>query len=218
MSATLATQSRIASLIASFSVRLPASTRLDLRAEQAHAEHVQRLALHVVRAHVDDALEAEQCADGRRRHAVLAGAGLGDDAALAHPLREQGLAERVVDLVRAGMRQILALEEHAHAPEIGGEPRRIGQRRGPPDEVVQEPSEPRDELLVVTGGEIRVLELRERRHERLGHEPAAERAEVAACVRVAPSEGGATDASQGEIHRVHDHVRKNADDAAPEFT
>ena len=111
MVSTLATQSRIASLIASFSVRLPASTRSTVGAEHAHAEDVQRLARHVFGAHVDDALEAEQRARRGRRHAVLSGAGLGDDAALAHPLREQRLAERVVDLVRAGVREVLALEE-----------------------------------------------------------------------------------------------------------
>ena len=115
MSPTLVTQSRIASLMASFSVRLPASTPQHLGAEQAHPEHVQRLPLHVLGAHVDVALEAEQRAGRRRRHAVLAGAGLGDDPALAHPHREQRLAERVVDLVRAGVRQVLALQEDARA-------------------------------------------------------------------------------------------------------
>jgi hypothetical protein len=82
----------------------------DLGAHQPHPEDVQGLALHVDGAHVDDALEAELGADGRRRHAVLAGARLGDDALLAHPAREEGLADRVVDLVGAGVEQVLALE------------------------------------------------------------------------------------------------------------
>ena len=76
---------------------------------------VQRLALHVLGAHVDVALEAEQRARRRRRDAVLPGAGLGDDAPLAHARGEQRLAERVVDLVRAGVRQVLALEEDPRA-------------------------------------------------------------------------------------------------------
>ena len=58
---------------------------------------------------VDAALEAEHGAHGGGGHAVLAGAGLGDHAGLAHALDEQGLAERVVDLVRAGVVQILTL-------------------------------------------------------------------------------------------------------------
>ena len=61
-------------------------------------------------AHVDDALEPEARADGGRRDAVLAGAGLGDDALLAEPPREHRLAERVVQLVRAGVEEVLALQ------------------------------------------------------------------------------------------------------------
>ena len=136
MSPTLVTQSRIASLMASFSVRLPASTRHDLGAEQPHAEHVQRLPLHVLGAHVDVALEAEQRARRRRRDAVLAGAGLGDDAPLAHAHREQRLAERVVDLVRAGVRQVLALQEDARAAARLRQPRGFVERRRPADVVL----------------------------------------------------------------------------------
>src|SRR5262249_56192589 len=42
-------------------------------------------------------------------------AGLGDDAPLAEPLREHRLAERVVELVRAGVEEVLALEVEALA-------------------------------------------------------------------------------------------------------
>ena len=61
-------------------------------------------------AHVDHALQVQQRAGGGDAHAVLAGAGLGDHARLAHPLGQQRLAQRVVDLVRAGVQQVLALE------------------------------------------------------------------------------------------------------------
>src|SRR5204862_4564707 len=55
----------------------PELDRADLRAEQAHPLDVRLLPAHVLRAHVDDALEPEPGADGRRCDAVLAGAGLG---------------------------------------------------------------------------------------------------------------------------------------------
>src|SRR5207302_5240163 len=42
--------------------------------------------------------------------AVHAGAGLGDHARLAHAAREQPLADGIVDLVRAGVVQVLALD------------------------------------------------------------------------------------------------------------
>ena len=69
-----------------------------------------RLPAHVLGAHVDDALEPEPRAGGRRRDAVLSGARLRDDPPLPEAPREHDLAERVVDLVRAGVVQILALE------------------------------------------------------------------------------------------------------------
>ena len=75
--------------------------RADLGAERAHPQDVRALALDVLGAHVDDARQVEQRAGRRGRHAVLAGAGLGDHPGLAEPPGEQRLAERVVDLVRA---------------------------------------------------------------------------------------------------------------------
>ena len=68
--------------------------RHDLRAEQLHAIDVDRLALDVDRAHVDDALEAEPRGNRRAGDAVLAGAGLGDDAALAHALGDAAPGRR----------------------------------------------------------------------------------------------------------------------------
>ena len=106
----------------------------DRRAEQLHANDVQRLATHVLGAHVDVALETEQRARGRGRDTVLTGAGLGDDPRLPHSLGEQRLAERVVDLVRAGMGQVFALEQDAEVrcarPRASdGQPARLVERR-----------------------------------------------------------------------------------------
>ena len=41
---------------------------------------------------------------------MLAGSCFGDDPLLAHPAREQNLANGIVDLVRSGMTEIFALE------------------------------------------------------------------------------------------------------------
>ena len=121
------------------SVREPASTPRDGRAEQAHALHVGQLAADVLRAHVDDALQAEQRAGGGGRDAVLAGAGLGDDPRLAHALGQQALAERVVELVRARVHQVLALEPD-RAPGGLGEALGVVERRRAAAEVASQPA------------------------------------------------------------------------------
>ena len=52
---------------------------------------------------------------------MLSRAGLGDDTVFAHPLREQDLAERIVDFMRAGMEQVFALQVNFRAAEFLGE-------------------------------------------------------------------------------------------------
>jgi hypothetical protein len=90
--------------------------RHHLCAQQLHAEHVGGLTRHVGRAHVDDAGQAKARADGGRRHAMLARAGFGDDAGLAHAHGQKDLADAVVDLVRAGVVELVALEPDLRAP------------------------------------------------------------------------------------------------------
>ena len=101
----------------------PAQDWHDLGPHQPHAEHVQLLAAHVLRAHVHDAFQPETGTNRRRRNAVLAGPGFGDDPALAHPPRQEGLADGVVDLVGARVVEVLPLEidRRAHpGGEMGG--------------------------------------------------------------------------------------------------
>ena len=88
----------------------------DFGAEAAHAIDVRRLPLHVDGAHVDRAGQADARAGRGGCDAVLAGAGLGDDALRAEALGEQRLADRVVDLVRARVREVFALEPDLGAP------------------------------------------------------------------------------------------------------
>ena len=113
----------------------------DLRAQQFHARDVGRLPRHVVRAHVNDALETEERAHGRRGHAMLSRPGLRDDALFAHPLGQQGLAERVVDLVGSGVVEVLALQIDAGPAGFLREPCGEVEARRPADVVVQDAAE-----------------------------------------------------------------------------
>lgn len=99
--------------------RTPAELdRHDLRAEHLHAHDVRVLLGDVDRTHVDLALETHVRGCRRESDAVLAGTRLRDELLLAHALREQGLAEAVVDLVRPGVVEILTFEVDARAADV----------------------------------------------------------------------------------------------------
>ncbi len=120
--------------------------RNDLGAEQLHLVDVERLPADVLHAHEHGALQVHERGGRRRRDAVLAGARLGDHALLAHALGEQALPDGVVDLVRAGVAQVLALEVDRPKSDGLGEPVRAVQRRDAADVVVPQIVEPRLEL------------------------------------------------------------------------
>ena len=142
--------------------------REHLGPEQPHAEHVELLAADVLLAHVHVAFEAEERGHRGRGHAVLPGAGLGDDALLAHAHGQQDLAEGVVDLVRAGVGQVLPLEvDPAPGPlrqAVGAE-----ERRGPAGVVGLQRAQFGQEGRVVAVALVGRVQLLEGRHQGLGY-------------------------------------------------
>ena len=159
--------------------------RLDrhhLRAEHAHAVHVGRLALHVLRAHVDHAFHAVARRHGGGGDAVHAGAGLGDHARLLHVAREQRLADGVVDLVRAGVVQVLALDVDARAAALLGQALGEIDRARAADVVLELVAELGVERRILARALVGDAQLVQRRGERLRDEHAAVGAEVPARV------------------------------------
>ena len=69
---------------------------------------------------------------------MLACAGFGDDALLAHAASEQDLPDHVVDLVRAGVVQLLALEVDFCAAEVFGQPLGEIERARAPDIMLEQ--------------------------------------------------------------------------------
>ncbi len=114
---------------------------------------------------------------------MLAGAGFGDDALLAHAAGEQGLAERVVDLVGAGVEQVFALEVDLRAAEVFGEALGEVERCGAAAVVLEQGVEFGVEAGVRLGCVVGLLQLFERGHQGFGHVAAAVDAEASgACV------------------------------------
>ena len=121
-----------------FQRRLAGGDGDDFRAQKTHPRNVERLAFHIDRAHVDDAFAAEPRGHRGGRDAVLAGAGFGDDPLLAHAPREQDLAERVVDFVRAGVEQVFAFQINFRAAELLRQALGEIKRRRPAGEIAQQ--------------------------------------------------------------------------------
>ncbi len=109
----------------------------------------------------------------RSGNPVLARARLGDQRGLADPLGQQPLTQRVVDLVAAGVGEILALEQHSHAQRLG-EAGRLGDRGRPASVGALQAGQPGLESRVGPGRPEGRLEFFARRHQRFRNEPPAE--------------------------------------------
>jgi len=131
VSRTLVTQSRMASLIASFKVREPESTPRTSAPSRRMRKTLSSWRRHVLHAHVNHALEPEQRTDGGRGHTVLPGAGLRNDATLAHTQRQQRLARQLLICARQ-LQQVFTLEVNLGAAQLLGQTPRMKQRVGRP--------------------------------------------------------------------------------------
>ena len=104
---------------------------------------------------------------------MLTGPRLGDDARLAHPPRQQGLSDAVIDLMRTGMVQVFTLQVDAGAAGFLSQPFGEIQRRRPADVLLQVISELALKLRIFTRLLILLRELPERGHECFRHVTAA---------------------------------------------
>mmetsp|Transcript_90702 Transcript_90702/g.157226 ORF Transcript_90702/g.157226 Transcript_90702/m.157226 type:complete len:690 (+) Transcript_90702:283-2352(+) len=164
---------------------LPRLHRHHFGAQGLHPQDVELLPHRIQGPHVHHALQAKQGAHSGGGHPVLPCPGLSDHATLAQPLRQQCLAQGVVDLVGPSVQQVLPLE-----PDGTSHPRRAAladilrqfvglvEQRRPPG--VLRPVRPyvRPEVSVVEDPEVLLLQVDERGHEDLRHKLSPELAEI----------------------------------------
>ena len=162
----------------------------DVGAEQLHAVHVETLAFHVFSTHVDIALQTQPGGNAGAGNAMLSRARFRDDARFPHAFREQGLADGIADLVRAGVIEIFALEIHLRPAQLTGEP--LGEIQGGGSthvmgEIVVELTL---KLGIVAYVGVEFRQIIQRVRQRLRHEAPAERTEVSVvaglCIVAAP--------------------------------
>ena len=141
----------------------------DLRSQQPHPVDVQGLALGVLLPHEHHALHAHQGGGGGGGHAVLPRAGLGDQASLAHLLRQQRLAQHVVDLVGTGVVQVLPFQIDLSAAQVLRDLLCKIQSAGAARVIVQKPGQLRLKLRVVFVILVSRFQLLHGIHQRFGN-------------------------------------------------
>ena len=113
---------------------------------------------------------------------MLAGAGFRDDALLAHAPREQRLTDGVIDLVRAGMVEIFALEPNLRTAAVLRQTPGVIDRAGTPDVVLELRCELRDKCGILAHQLVLRAQFVESVHQRLGDKHATVGSEVALLV------------------------------------
>ena len=113
---------------------------------------------------------------------MLAGTGLRNDAGFAHAAGEQNLTNGVVDLMGAGVQQILALEINFRAAELLREPLGEVERRGTTTKITQQRGEFFSKFRILPRGMVFVFQFAQGGHQRLGNKHPAVLAEVASGV------------------------------------
>ena len=113
---------------------------------------------------------------------MLSGAGFGDDAFLAHAFGEQGLAYGVVDLVGAGVEEILAFEIDFRSAQFAGQALGVVERGGSAAELAEVVGEFALKLGVVLGAEIFVFDFLQRMHQCFGHKASPIGSEMSGCI------------------------------------
>lgn len=86
----------------------PTSCQAHLPSQHPNPKHVQRLSPHILLTHIHHTLHPESSASRRGSDTMLTRTGLGDDPGLSESFGEKDLAESVIDLVGAGVVQVLS--------------------------------------------------------------------------------------------------------------
>ena len=128
--------------------------RNNIRAEQLHPGDIGCLLDDIDFTHVDVALQSEVGSGSRERDTVLTRAGLGDQLFLAHIFGQQTFAHAVVELVGAGVVEILALEINLRPAQQIGEILAVVDGSGTTLEVPADTAQLCDELSGLRDGVV----------------------------------------------------------------
>ena len=189
--------------------------RAHFGAQQLHPEHIGFLALDIFSAHIDDAFHTKARAHGSHSNTVLPRTCLGNNALLAHPARQQNLAQAIVDLMRAGVIQFIAFEVNLRAAKVTRQP--LGEIKRARSACIVRIE--RDELSlkfwIGLGFCVGFLDLQNQRHQGLGDIAPTKNAKMAVLVGTSAKRIGRLDESHKSARGVRVKVKSRADLYSP---
>ena len=109
---------------------------------------------------------------------MLARTRLSNDTSLTQFLRQESLAQHVVNLVRTRVVEILTLQEHANATQVSSKARSLGEQRRTPRIIDEQVTQANLERPITPQALPRGLYLFERPHQRFSNEAPAKITEV----------------------------------------
>jgi hypothetical protein len=121
-------------------------------------------------------------ADSRGRHPMLARTRFRNDPRLAHAHRKQDLPDAIVDLVCAGVVQLIALEPDLRTAQLFRQARREIERGGPTDIMFEQVIKFGPERRVCLRFGIAFFQIENERHQRFGDVASAKLAKMPAFV------------------------------------
>ena len=166
----------------------PMRDRHHLRAENLHPGHVGGLLGNIHLAHMNLAFQPEVGGRRGQRHAVLSRAGFGDQLLLSHVFGEKPFPHAVVELVRAGMVEVLPFEINlaGSVPHPAGKPLAVVNRGRTPLKFPPDAAKFRNKLGGMTDGLIRSGNFLKSGFQLLAEITAAVLAETAVFIRKSP--------------------------------
>ena len=150
--------------------------------QELHAVDIRALTFHIFAAHINHALQAVTCTNGGGGHAVLSCAGLCNHTGFAHAFGQHGLANGVVDLVRAGVIQVFTFQVNLRATHLAADASGMVDGGGATHKMRQLGFELGDKSGVVLVLGVGVFQLFDGMGQRFADKTAAVNAKVAAGV------------------------------------
>ena len=94
-------------------------------AQKLHAKHIWRLALNVMRTHIDHTFQTKFGTNRSGGHPMLTRTGFGDNPAFSHATGQDNLAQDIINFMRTGVVELISFQIDLRTTQMLGQTLRI---------------------------------------------------------------------------------------------